>query len=256
MRVDIGVLRSKRLFSILSLKWHLWPRADESKYQTISESLQDNFHERGDSTVRAHWVSWTWKGIVCLLALWGCFDLLHRSWRIIQSERRVSCNCGNSTAEAMALGCKFELLAGAWLPDACRDDELAEEFNHAGPGPNGEWGYYDHRNGSKELTVAEVAAYADRPSERYWTSFDWHLAHCIFYWRKQYRSRFNGLKVDSRHNTEGHIIHCGKMFFKQRPEGGGSEIVTHNGVALNLDMTEVEEAKYRGLPLTPIKPGN
>lgn len=53
----------------------------------------------------------------------------------------MTCSCGKSVAEAIANGCKYDLLASAWLPEQCRDDELTAEFNKAGPGPNGEWTY-------------------------------------------------------------------------------------------------------------------
>lgn len=57
------------------------------------------------------------------------------------TPRFVSCSCGRSVREAIANGCKYDLLASAWLPEQCRDDELTAEFSASGPGPNGEWTY-------------------------------------------------------------------------------------------------------------------
>lgn len=53
----------------------------------------------------------------------------------------VSCSCGESVAEAISRGCKYDLLASAWLPKQCRDDELSAEFDRSGPGLDGEWTY-------------------------------------------------------------------------------------------------------------------
>jgi hypothetical protein len=33
------------------------------------------------------------------------------------------CSCGRNLAEARANGCKYDSVAAAWLPPACRDDE-------------------------------------------------------------------------------------------------------------------------------------
>ena len=121
------------------------------------------------------------------------------------------CDCGNSTVEAISLGCKYDSLAAAWLPEHCRDAELTAEFETMGPGPNGSWIYWADSNHTQEVSLEEVAAMADDPSARFHMSYDWHVTHCIFYWRKQYRSRFNGNIVEPRDDNEEHILHCGKV---------------------------------------------
>lgn len=57
----------------------------------------------------------------------------------------ISCDCGASIAEPKSLGRKYDTLSVSWLPPQCRDDALAEEFNHAGP--DGEWHYWADRTG-------------------------------------------------------------------------------------------------------------
>ena len=91
--------------------------------------------------------------LIFFLSLYGTVDLVFRLHRTISSSRahqhhfvpypsipKDFCNCGNSSSEAVAMGCEYEPLAAAWLPPACRDSELSAEFDHAGPGPNGSWG--------------------------------------------------------------------------------------------------------------------
>jgi hypothetical protein len=123
----------------------------------------------------------------------------------------MQCDCGHSTAEAISLGCKYDSLAAAWLPEHCRDDELTAEFETKGPGPNGSWIYWADSNHTHELSLGEIAVMADDPSARFHMSYDWHVIHCIFYWRKQYRSRFNGKTVEPRDDSEEHIMHCEKV---------------------------------------------
>ena len=141
----------------------------------------------------------------------------------------ASCDCGNSTAEAVALGCKYDSLAAAWLPEHCRDDELTAEFERSGPGVDGSWTYWADGAHTKEISTDEIAKMADHPGVLFHMTGHWHVIHCIFYWRKEHRARFNGKMVEPRSDSEDHIKHCGKMFL----DPGRS---TAAGVALNTDM--------------------
>jgi hypothetical protein len=68
----------------------------------------------------------------------------------------------------------------------------------------------------------------DTPSALVHMDEHWHTIHCIFYWRKQFRTRFNGKIVEPSSDSEGHIKHCGQIF--QNPGYG-----TKSGVALNTN---------------------
>lgn len=125
----------------------------------------------------------------------------------------------------MSLGCKYDSLAAAWLPAHCRDDEVTEDFEKAGPGPNGSWTYWADKEHTQELTLYEVSLYADRQPELFHTSLEWHRKHCIWSWLKEHRSKFNGIIYDPRSDTEAHIRHCGKMLLE---DSNG----TTSGVAL------------------------
>jgi hypothetical protein len=140
-----------------------------------------------------------------------------------------SCDCGNSTAEAATLGCKYDSLAAAWLPEHCRDDELTEEFERSGPGVDGAWTYWADTAHTQEISVEEIAKMADNQELRFHMSGHWHVLHCIFYWRKEHRARFNGKMVEPRSDNEKHIKHCGQIL--QDPGYG-----TVAGVALNTDL--------------------
>lgn len=141
----------------------------------------------------------------------------------------ASCDCGNSTAEAVALGCKYDSLAAAWLPEHCRDDELTAEFERSGPGVNGKWKYWADAAHTKEISIEDIAKIADNQELRFHMSGHWHVIHCLFYWRKEHRARFNGKMVEPRSDNEKHIKHCGNIFLDP-----GHDTVA--GVALNTDM--------------------
>lgn len=169
--------------------------------------------------------------ILYSLAFWGVFNLITLPSPQLDHAKsthytdRTGCDCGSSVAEAIARDCKFDGLAMAWLPPHCRDDELAAEFNTVGDGPNGTWLYYADRERTLPMDASDVAALADQPTALVHMSVQWHTLHCIFYWRKQFRARFNGKIVEPRSDTEHHIKHCGEIFLSP---GSG----TKSGVAL------------------------
>jgi hypothetical protein len=172
--------------------------------------------------------------VVYSLAAWGLVSIATRVVRphlhevAFQPEQPRGCACGNSISEAISLGCKFDSLSMAWLPEHCRDEELTAEFETAGDGPNGTWLYYADTEHTRLLDAQTVAAMGNDPSARVHMGTAWHRVHCVFYWRKAYRTRFTGKIVEPRSDSEGHIKHCGKVF--EDPGYG-----TISGVSLNAD---------------------
>jgi hypothetical protein len=78
----------------------------------------------------------------------------------------IDCDCGNSIEEAKAKGCRYDSLAVSWLPPLCRDDKLLDEFERAGPGPQGAWLYYADSEATKPMTLDEVASLAELPLQQ------------------------------------------------------------------------------------------
>ncbi|KAA8651034.1 uncharacterized protein ATNIH1004_003727 [Aspergillus tanneri] len=140
------------------------------------------------------------------LAIYGVISLLLQTVRYIQSQQPINCECGSSTTEAVSKGCKYDTMSAAWLPAACRDDELSAEFDRMGPGPNGKWYYWADENRTQELTMKELSLLPDS-NLPFFTTWDWHVAHCTYRWRKQLRPGF----LFSKMNIEaayGHVTHC------------------------------------------------
>ncbi len=144
----------------------------------------------------------------------------------------VSCSCGGTTvAEALARGCKFTPLAIAWLPPQCLDEELADEFDRAGP--VGGWPYWADVNGTIPLTREEVGRLADTRGAVFYTSQDWHVMHCMYTWRKHYRSKWTGVTIERRSNGIDHIRHCEAIVRDRAPL---EKIWTKAGIELNADL--------------------
>ncbi|THC98760.1 hypothetical protein EYZ11_001739 [Aspergillus tanneri] len=40
------------------------------------------------------------------------------------------------------------------------------------------------------------------------TTVDWHHTHCLYLWRKLYRTRYTKLTMESRYDSEHHQKHC------------------------------------------------
>ncbi|GKZ16867.1 hypothetical protein AbraIFM66951_006360 [Aspergillus brasiliensis] len=152
--------------------------------------------------------------LIILLAIWGLISLTHTLILSIFSttstlQKPTTCHCGTSTTEALSLNCKFDSLAAAWLPPHCRDDELTAEFERAGPNPDGSWTYYADDYHTVPMAIEEVAALADNQSARVQMTRDWHVVHCLFYWRKMFRVReMEGVIVEPSFDHEEHIKHC------------------------------------------------
>ncbi|KAB8258611.1 hypothetical protein BDV32DRAFT_151234 [Aspergillus pseudonomiae] len=130
--------------------------------------------------------------LICLLALWGLISIVHN---IVLAARRNAprkhCYCGNSTAEAISLGCNRVREIGSWA--GWKLDYFADDY-HKIP-----------------MTLEEVAALGDNQSAKVTMTREWHVVHCLFYWRKQFRVRFREARggiIEPSFDSETHINHC------------------------------------------------
>lgn len=138
----------------------------------------------------------------------------------------------------MAIGCKYDSLAAAWLPPACRDDENTAEFERMGPGPDGAWIYYTDWDKTGNLTITEIENLPNSHGHFY-TTHEWHVQHCLYIWRKIWRAPMTGVTIEGNIDTDGHLKHCGDMFMKRDPLDW---VATGSGVTLNADHVEEHKA--------------
>ncbi|KAK7754600.1 hypothetical protein SLS62_003383 [Diatrype stigma] len=231
-------------------------------------------------------LSWTFHVAVALLALYGGASLLSRPLLPILSmsrsgstaARTLSCNCGETVAEARANGCVYDSLAAAWLPPHCRSEAITAEFEAAGPLPpdrwGNTWGYWADQNQTQALTVEEVsllpeAARRGEPAH-FFATHEWHVLHCVYYWRKMWEAgkrreeeegrrewewEFGGaddgdgadvqpLVIEKRYDTLMHIQHCMAMLMKKGVDP--DSVAAEAGVALHSDQIHVAKPHRHG----------
>jgi hypothetical protein len=131
--------------------------------------------------------------------------------------------CGSTLEEAQALGCHWDLLAAAWLPPACIDQELTEDFRAQGP-----WRYFADREGTQEL-VEEELQYRVGKGNEYYTSLRYHKTHCSYQWRKMHRAMERGTKIENKLADYHHTMHCG---YVQMQQGDMEDLMTKITVEL------------------------
>ncbi|KKY16787.1 hypothetical protein UCRPC4_g05838 [Phaeomoniella chlamydospora] len=154
--------------------------------------------------------------LICV-AIWGAIDLVQRLTVLLRKPNGAPCYCGTSVAEAESLGCKYVEMAAGWLPPHCRDEQIEYEFAHLGPNADGTWNYYSDPNRTQLMTYDEVARLGDQPKTLYYTSWEWHIVHCLSYWRKLHRAQSRpNLVIEPRYNTDSHILHCSRMIWGPR----------------------------------------
>lgn len=196
-------------------------RRTSSAYQQLStDSLSTDAQSR--ISEQTAWRPRIWAVIVVLwnislITITSLYALETNFGRTGPTIQPLSCYCGDTISEAKALGCQYDPLSVSWLPPHCRDDELTAEFNQDGPG--GAWPYWADREMTQPLTIEQVGELAAKPFQEaeFWTTFGWHISHCSFYWRKEWRMRARGLQVENRYDRESHIKHCHKAFISRTP---------------------------------------
>ncbi|KAI8633232.1 hypothetical protein F5Y19DRAFT_471500 [Xylariaceae sp. FL1651] len=126
--------------------------------------------------------------------------------------------CGNTPSEALEHGCHFDLIATAWLPPKCIDSELVDEFQ-----AEYQWQYFADNNGTERLS--DDADTLGSYTGTIWTVNRWHVAHCLYMWRKLNRALVNGWMTDAETFQQHHTDHCTGTILKFRNPDGIQSIV-------------------------------
>ncbi|TID22238.1 hypothetical protein E2P81_ATG11344 [Venturia nashicola] len=107
--------------------------------------------------------------------------------------------CGTTPAQALAAGCKYDILLNAFVPNPCYDDEFILEYTD-----DSSWGAYSDANLTILLSVQQMSE-----SEYYYTSVRDHKNHCGILWKKQFFALFEeGRAIDTIVASAGHTDHC------------------------------------------------
>ncbi|KAK2038258.1 hypothetical protein LZ31DRAFT_440187, partial [Colletotrichum somersetense] len=124
----------------------------------------------------------------------------------------IQCHCGVTAADGLSQGCVFDELELGWMRPDCVDHDLTQEFARSGPGSDGTWYYETDINGKITAVNVSMLSTLVEPGRIVRFTYEQHITHCIFEWRKQLRQRFLGTIMSFRRDMEDHIKHCGQMF--------------------------------------------
>lgn len=117
-------------------------------------------------------------------------------------------HCGSSPEEARQNDCVYDFIAGAFVPRACFDAELEDEFLKLK-----DWHFFGDENAEQELSIESIKV--DGGTEPLFVSVEYHWIHCTYTWRKLHRSRIFGTPIDDHIADYSHTAHCGQGLVSQ-----------------------------------------
>ena len=122
--------------------------------------------------------------------------------------------CGRSIAEARSHGCHFDIMSFSWLPTACFDEPLIAEFLS-----RKDWKWYStlpaNDTDDAALETVPLQLVQSGEYERLYVTWEYHLYHCTYMWRKLHRAIMNEAKVDEYIGSYGHTEHCEQMLLQR-----------------------------------------
>ena len=126
-------------------------------------------------------------------------------------------DCGNSVEDAKARNCRYSIILHSWLPQSCLTEADHEDEKEMYKDRN--WSYTSPSG--QNLTMEEFGA---GDYTYFLTSFDWHVTHCMYVWRRLHRILLDPTQeLDSYTANYHHTNHCVKMI------GGDSEGMHDSG---------------------------
>ncbi|CCU74671.1 unnamed protein product [Blumeria hordei] len=108
--------------------------------------------------------------------------------------------CGNSTTEAKALGCQYDVLLNSWVPEPCLERDFVDEYLD-----DDSWtAYRDEALTQPIPTIEEMSEI-----ELYYTSLRDHMNHCAMMWKRQFWVLYKEKPaIDTMSASPRHTDHC------------------------------------------------
>ena len=168
------------------------PTAGESD---SSESLEKPTHWSLKPRHIVQYLPWLIASVMALVVVGVVTNLQHSQPEDISPE-----SCGNSSREALSLGCSFDVMTFAWLPDRCFDKELVDDFLALK-----DWNWYLDVGGQQTADSASVVAGA---YDKVYVKNEYHMYHCTYMWKKMHRATLAGKVLDGYIGDMHHTAHC------------------------------------------------
>lgn len=141
--------------------------------------------------------------------------ILHTTTPRTYKFKEVTC-AGFSTPE-LEERCNFDIISLSWLPHECYDAQLSAEFESIRT-----WEYYYDDLAEHIVPFDEVRVGLNARDVRdgsfgrlgWYSTWEQHLHHCIFIWRKLERATASSEMVDELSASEEHAKHCGMQLME------------------------------------------
>lgn len=140
------------------------PEADEKDVETQQLELPRRSAETA-STV-------PWVATITAVLFFLLFLFMPRPWLPSDHPSIRHYSCGNSTEDASAAGCKFDVMSYTWVHPKCFDQELMYGFLGTS-----EWQWYGDEEGTQPLVLHDVA----RGQHEYvYVTWEYYINHCTY----------------------------------------------------------------------------
>jgi hypothetical protein len=133
----------------------------------------------------------------------GTLNILSPVSRLEGYVNSDTLSCGNSSAEALAAGCEFDIMSFTWSPEACFDRELMDDFLAR---KNWTWWVNEVDEMPLQLLDVQYGQYL-----QLFVTWEYHLFHCTYMWKKMHRAIRAGRPLDSYIANINHTNHCEMM---------------------------------------------
>ncbi|KAF2451772.1 hypothetical protein P171DRAFT_426231 [Karstenula rhodostoma CBS 690.94] len=148
-----------------------------------------------------YWRIATCAMLLSSLAVGGLFATLSRT--------QTTFNCGTSIEEARALGCQFDVMSFTWSHPSCFDRPLMDDFLALK-----NWTWWLRNSTSPDSSGDTPLSIEDITTGQYTelhVTWDYHLHHCTYMWRKMHRAILNNKPLDGYIGNWAHTTHCESM---------------------------------------------
>lgn len=113
-------------------------------------------------------------------------------------------HCGTTAEEAIALGCKFDVLNYSWQPPECFDEEIYNRYWEKSQ-EHGPLKWYADSNFTKQLPQ-ELELLMHTPYV--WSEHRFHVVHCMYAWELMHHALTLNKPVVEFISLFNHTAHC------------------------------------------------
>ncbi|KAJ5754099.1 uncharacterized protein N7511_008252 [Penicillium nucicola] len=187
------------------------------------EALKQEVENELSSAPRPHRLQQLREVILILAAAICLWIVLVTAWRttvhpasVTVRYEKKTLHCGNSTAEAEAAGCAFDLLSHNWMAPQCLDPLTEAEYRAYVTSPERMMGPYPYfldaegtrRVGDERAFALLADGHPVLADQHVYTTREEHLAHCKFLMRRMHRAVEGKVRLNDENLGFWHTAHC------------------------------------------------